>query len=118
MPLIAIRRCAESTRHRRWRNFDAFDGPANHVLDAICRHGVDAHRGEKVGGERSGERAIEVFNRSRGKSIGSVPKATVEKCGERWRSRAYAPKLSRYERAEILNKTAPKCAPARPRSRA
>ncbi len=63
--------------------------------------------GEKVGAERSGERVIEVFNPYTQGLVGSVPKATLDEVrraiaiGHGYRSR-----LTRYERAAILNRCA------------
>src|SRR6478735_6792573 len=77
------------------------------ALDTMDRHESMRIAGEKVGGERSGERAIEVFNPFTRQRIGSVPKATVEEVRRALAiARGYRAKLSRFERAEILNKTA------------
>src|SRR6187399_2607127 len=71
------------------------------------RHEAMRIGGEKVGGGRSGERAIDVFNPFTRKRIGSVPKATVEEVRQAFRiARGYRATLSRYERASILDKTA------------
>jgi phosphonoacetaldehyde dehydrogenase len=76
-------------------------------LDTMYRHESMRIAGEKVGGERSGERAIEVFNPFTRQRIGSVPKATVEEVRRALAiARGYRAKLSRFERAEILNRTA------------
>ena len=77
------------------------------TLDTMYRHESMRIAGEKVGGERSGERAIEVFDPFTRQRIGSVPKATVEEVRRAFAiARGYKAKLTRYERAEILNKTA------------
>ena len=76
-------------------------------LDTMYRHESMRIAGAKVGGERSGERAIEVFNPFTRQRIGSVPKATVEEVRRALAiARGYRARLSRFERAEILNKTA------------
>ncbi len=76
-------------------------------LDTMYRHESMRIAGEKVGGERSGERAIEVLNPFTRQRIGSVPKATVEEVRRALSiARGYRAKLSRFERAEILNRTA------------
>src|SRR4051812_44216320 len=63
--------------------------------------------GRKVGDGRAGDRVIEVFNPFTGKRIGSVPKATLEEVREAFEvAHACQPKLTRYERAAILNKAA------------
>lgn len=62
----------------------------------------------RIGGNPvHGERVIEVHNPYTGQSIGSVPKASLEQVREAFRiARAYQARLSRYERAEILNRAA------------
>jgi len=63
--------------------------------------------GEKVGAGRSGERAIDVFNPFTKKRIGSVPKATVDEVRRAIAiARGYRSTLSRFERAQILDRTA------------
>jgi len=63
--------------------------------------------GEKIGAERRGDRAIDVLNPYTGAVVGRVPKATVEEVRQAFAAaHAYRPKLSRFERANILNKTA------------
>ena len=68
---------------------------------------LDAMRslGRKLGAGR--ERHIEVFNPFTQKCLGTVPKATLEevRAAYAW-ANAYQPKLTRYERAAIMNKTA------------
>jgi putative phosphonoacetaldehyde dehydrogenase len=76
-------------------------------LETTFRHESMRIAGEKIGGERSGERAIEVFNPFTRQRIGSVPKATVEEVRRALSiARGYRAKLSRFERAEILSRTA------------
>ena len=63
--------------------------------------------GETVGADRSGERCIEVFNPFTGQCIASVPKSTLEEVRQAFAiAHAYKPRLTRFERANILNKTA------------
>ena len=68
---------------------------------------LDAMRslGRKLGAGR--ERHIEVFNPFTQKCLGTVPKATLEevRAAYAW-ANAYQPKLTRFERAAIMNKTA------------
>lgn len=53
------------------------------------------------------ERVIEVHNPYTGECIGNVPKASLEQVRDAFRiARAYRARLSRYERAEILNRAA------------
>lgn len=62
----------------------------------------------RIGGQPvQSERVIEVHNPYTGECIGSVPKASLEQVREAFRiARAYRARLSRYERAEILNRAA------------
>ncbi len=74
-------------------------------------HGMPNHgmrlAGEKVGAERSGERCIQVFNPFTAQCIGSVPKATLAEVQQALAiAHAYKPRLTRFERSNILNKTA------------
>ena len=63
--------------------------------------------GKKIGAERSGDRVIQVVNPYTGKSIGSVPKATVEEVRQAFATAAaYRPKLTRFKRADILDRAA------------
>jgi len=63
--------------------------------------------GESVGAERSGERCIVVHNPFSGQPIASVPKATLAEVRQAFAiARAYKPRLTRFERANILNRTA------------
>ena len=77
------------------------------VAQFIKDHQLDAMRigGKKVGAGRS--RFIEVLNPFTEQCIGTVPKATLEEVREAYAiAHAYKAKLSRYERAAILNKAA------------
>ena len=63
--------------------------------------------GEKVGAERSGARTIEVLNPYTRQRVGSVPKATLEEVRRAFAiARGYKARLTRFERADVLNKTA------------
>ena len=63
--------------------------------------------GEKIGADRSGDRVIEVFNPFTRQAIGSVPKASVEEVRRAFKIAAgYKSRLTRFERAAILNKAA------------
>ena len=63
--------------------------------------------GKKIGAERSGDRVIQVINPYTGQSIGSVPKATVEEIRHAFATAAaYRPRLTRFRRAEILDRAA------------
>ena len=76
------------------------------MSDSILNHGMRI-AGEKVGADRTGERCIEVFNPFTAKCIGSVPKATLEEVRQALAiGHAYKPRLTRFERSNILNKTA------------
>jgi len=75
----------------------------------IRDHHLDVMRiaGRQVGAGRDGERAIQVSNPFTGATIGSVPKATLEEVrGAFETAQTFQPKLTRYERAAILNKAA------------
>ena len=77
------------------------------VEQFIKDHQLDAMRigGKKVGAGR--DRFIEVFNPYTEQRLGTVPKATLEEVREAYAlAHAYKPKLSRFERAAILNKAA------------
>ena len=75
--------------------------------DAPFRHEAMRIAGARIGIERSGDRTIGVRNPYTGVRIGSVPKATVEEVrGAFATARGYTAKLSRYERAAVLNRTA------------
>ena len=63
--------------------------------------------GAKVGADRRGERAIAVFNPYTERAIGSVPKATRDEVRQAIAiGHAYRSKLTRFERANILNQAA------------
>ena len=63
--------------------------------------------GEKVGMDRSGDRCIRVFNPFTNQCIASVPKATRAEVENTFKvAHAYKPALTRFERANVLNKTA------------
>jgi putative phosphonoacetaldehyde dehydrogenase len=62
----------------------------------------------RIGGQPvHSDRVIEVFNPYTGQLIGTVPKVSVEDVKRAFAiAKAYRPKLTRYERAAILNKAA------------
>lgn len=63
--------------------------------------------GEKIGADRRGDRIIAVHNPYSGEVVGTVPKATLEEVRQAYEiAHAYRPKLTRFERANILNKAA------------
>ena len=73
----------------------------------IEQHQLNAMRmqGRCVGAGR--EQRIEVFNPYSGQRIGTVPKATLEEVRQAYEwAHAYRPKLTRHERANILNRCA------------
>jgi phosphonoacetaldehyde dehydrogenase len=66
------------------------------------------HEAMRIGGEKiTRERVIEVFNPYTRQLIGTVPRATLEDVRRAFAiARACKPRLTRYERATILNKAA------------
>ena len=75
----------------------------------IRDHHLDSMRlaGRRVGGDRTGDRVIPVFNPYTEQVLGSVPKATLEEVRDALaKAHAYIPTLTRYERAAILNRAA------------
>jgi phosphonoacetaldehyde dehydrogenase len=77
------------------------------IAQFIREHGLDRMRiaGRQVGEGR--ERVIEVRHPYTSERLGSVPKATVEEVREAFElADAYQPRLTRAERAGILQKTA------------
>ena len=79
------------------------------MADAIRDRKLNLMRigGRMVGDRRDVSRVIEVFNPYTGKRIGSVPKATLEEVRLAIdTAHAYRPQLTRFDRADILNKAA------------
>jgi putative phosphonoacetaldehyde dehydrogenase len=75
----------------------------------IRDHALDRMRiaGRKVGDGRSGDRVIRVENPYTAQAIGTVPKATLEEVREAFEiAHACHPRLSRAERAAILQRAA------------
>ena len=69
------------------------------------RHEKMRIAGKLVEGETAG--SLEVFNPYNGELVGTVPRASRSQVAEAFRIAAeYQPKLSRYERQQILSKTA------------
>lgn len=63
--------------------------------------------GEKIGADRGGERCIEVRNPFTRALVGTVPKATLDEVRDAFEiARGYRARLSRFERANILNRAA------------
>lgn len=63
--------------------------------------------GRTIGADRCGDRSIAVTNPFTGLCIGSVPKATIEEVREAFATAAaYRPRLTRFDRANILNRAA------------
>lgn len=63
--------------------------------------------GEKLGADRGGDRVIEVRNPFTRALVGTVPKATRQEVARAFEiGRAYRARLTRFERANILNKAA------------
>jgi len=72
----------------------------------IPNHGMRI-AGESVGADRGGERTIVVHNPFTRAPIASVPKATLAEVRQAFDvANAYRPRLTRFERANILNKCA------------
>lgn len=72
----------------------------------IHHHGMRIG-GEIVGADRTGDRAIPVLNPYTNAPVGSVPKATLAEIRRAFDiAHAYRPRLSRFDRANILNTTA------------
>jgi acyl-CoA reductase-like NAD-dependent aldehyde dehydrogenase len=77
------------------------------MADFIQQHRLDAMRilGQCIGAGR--QPCIDVFNPFSGERIASVPKATLDEVRQAYDwAQAYRPRLSRYERAGILNRCA------------
>lgn len=63
--------------------------------------------GEKVGADRGGDRVIEVRNPFTRELVGTVPKASLSEVARAFEiGQAYRARLTRFERANILNKAA------------
>ncbi|MDO8276973.1 MAG: phosphonoacetaldehyde dehydrogenase [Burkholderiaceae bacterium] len=79
------------------------------IAQYISDHHLGAMRiaGRQVGAGRDVARRIEVFNPYTNERIGSVPKATLEEVRETFAlAHAFQPRLSRHDRAAILNRAA------------
>jgi putative phosphonoacetaldehyde dehydrogenase len=75
-------------------------------MSTIPNHGMRI-AGEKVGMDRTGDRAITVFNPFTNAAIASVPKATLDEVRRAFAiGKVYKAKLTRFERSNILNATA------------
>jgi putative phosphonoacetaldehyde dehydrogenase len=63
--------------------------------------------GARIGGDRTGDRVINVTNPFTRQVIGSVPKATLEEVRDAFaRAAAYKARLTRFERSNILDRAA------------
>jgi phosphonoacetaldehyde dehydrogenase len=90
-----------------WIPGQARDDSMSGIATFIRDHHLDAMRiaGRQVGAGREG--GIEVFNPFSAERIGTVPKATLEEVRQAFDSaHAFQPRLTRYDRAAILNKAA------------
>jgi phosphonoacetaldehyde dehydrogenase len=75
----------------------------------VREHGLDRMRigGGRIGAGRDGDRVIPVANPYTGERIGTVPKATLEEVRQAFAiAQGYRPRLSRAERAGILQRAA------------
>ena len=76
------------------------------MSDAVKNHGMRL-AGEKIGVDRTGDRCITVHNPFTNAAIASVPKATLAEVRQAVAiAKAYKSTLTRFERSNILNKTA------------
>ncbi len=76
------------------------------MASPVTNHGMRI-AGESVGDDRSGDRTIVVHNPFTRAPIASVPKATLAEVRRSFDiAKAYRPRLTRFERANILNKCA------------
>ena len=81
------------------------------MSDHVKNHGMPnlgmRLAGEKVGMDRSGDRCIVVHNPFTNRPIASVPKATLAEVRQAFAiAKAFKSTLTRFERANILNKAA------------
>ncbi len=75
-------------------------------MNSAPNHGMRI-AGQTIGADRPADRCIEVTNPFTDQCIGTVPKATLAEVRQAFAvAHAYKPKLSRYERSAILNRTA------------
>src|SRR4051794_21679729 len=76
------------------------------MSSSVPNHGMRL-AGEKIGTDRADARCIRVHNPFTNEPIASVPKATVAEVRQAFAiAKAYRPTLTRFERADILSKTA------------
>jgi putative phosphonoacetaldehyde dehydrogenase len=81
----------------------------SHIQQYILDHQLNTMRlaGRKVGGDRTAERCIQVYNPFTEQCIGTVPKATLDEVRDTFSAaHAFKPSLTRFERAAILNRAA------------
>jgi acyl-CoA reductase-like NAD-dependent aldehyde dehydrogenase len=75
-------------------------------MTSVPNHGMRIG-GVTIGTERAAERCIVVHNPFSGEPIASVPKATLAEVRQAFAiGKAYKPTLTRFERANILNRGA------------
>ena len=80
---------------------------ARPTIDDAPRHEAMRIAGERVGADRRGDRCIAVHNPYTGAVVGTVPKATVDEIRRAFAvAHGYKARLTRYERASILNRAA------------
>ena len=80
---------------------------ARPTIDDAPRHEAMRLAGERIGAERRGHRSIAVHNPYTGAVVGTVPKATVDEVRRAFAiAHAFKARLTRYERAGILNRAA------------
>ena len=80
---------------------------ARPTIDDAPRHEAMRLAGERIGAERRGDRSIAVHNPYTGAVVGTVPKATVDEVRRAFAiAHAFKARLTRYERAGILNRAA------------
>ena len=76
------------------------------MSDSVRNHGMRL-AGATVGTDRAGEHCITVHNPFTGAAVGSVPKATLAEVRQAFEiAKSYRPRLTRFERAAILNRCA------------
>lgn len=74
------------------------------MVSSVENHGMRI-AGEAVGTDRNGDRAIVVHNPYTRAPVASVPKATLAEVRQAFDiAKAYRPRLTRFERANILNR--------------
>ena len=114
VPMIANRAGRRSRPGHQLRNFDVFDVALNRVaaLRIADEHPDQAppvrHEAMRIAGKRvETDQQIEVLNPYNGAVVGTIAAARPEHVREAFaKAKAFKPKLTRYERQQILLKTA------------